>query len=131
MARRAAQHRYRSDGTVMTPARAVVLLYERLLRDLDDASAALGAADRGAAHQALVHAQEIIDGLDVALDTDVWPEGVGLRDLYHYLGRRLVEANLRGDPAAVAECRRIIEPLATAWSDAWTATNGCADAPAR
>lgn len=119
---RSARSRYRSNGSITSPGRAVVLLYERLLRDLDDAATALAGGDRATAHHPLIHAQQLVDGLDAALDVEVWPAAAGLRDLYDYVGRLLVEANLAGDRAKVEECRRILEPLASAWAEAWAAT---------
>jgi len=40
-----------------------------------------------------------------------------LRALYDYCVKRLTEANLRNDDAAVAEVVALIEPLAQSWKD--------------
>jgi len=107
--------RYQQDGTrVVSPNRLVVLLYERLLKDLDAAAALLEVGE--GAHEPLVHAQDIVDALDLALDTSQWSGGIGLRSIYEHLHRELVTANLERDIVRVRECRALVEPLAEAWS---------------
>ena len=110
-----AASRYQRDGTqVVSPDRLVVLLYERLLKDL---ASAVDLLDAGrSAHTPLVHAQDIVDGLDMSLDTSQWSGGPGLRSIYEYLHSELVAANLECDPARVKECRTVVAPLAEAWS---------------
>lgn len=120
--------RFREASEAMTPARMVVLLYERLLRDIDDARTDLAAGDRYRAHTALLHAQEIITELDAALDPDVWPEATQLSQLYRYLHARLVEANVEQNPAPLEECRGLVEPLVETWREAWS--QNAAGAPA-
>jgi flagellar protein FliS len=114
-----AANRYHRDGTqVASPNRVVVLLYERLLKDLDTAVDLL---DHGrSAHEPLVHAQDIVDGLDVSLDTSQWDAGNTLRSIYNYLHNELVTANLEHDPTRVRHCRTLIAPLADAWNNAAT-----------
>jgi flagellar protein FliS len=95
----------------------VVLLYERLLRDLDDAAAAFEAG--GPVHEPLVHAQEIVAALEAALDPAAWAGANGMASLYGHLHGQLVAANLERDPARIAHCREVVAPLAAAWRDAW------------
>ena len=112
--------RYRTDGlTSQSPQRLLVLLYERLDLDLRRAEESLSAGDRDGAHQQLVHAQDIVAELRLALDADAWTGGPALRDLYEYLERRLVEANTAKSAAVVAECRTLVEPLLDAWRSAY------------
>lgn len=116
----AARNRYQSDGgTTASPERLVVLLYQRLVRDLTEAEGAIGANEVEASHRALLHAQEIIDALDLALDRESFDGAKGLGDLYDHLHDRLVHANVRKDAVVVAECREMIEPLSEAWREAW------------
>ena len=121
----AAKSRYMTDGSGgVTGSRLVVLLYQRLVRDLVSAESAICQGDTEVAHGQLVHAQEIIEALDSALDRDVWDGAERLGALYQFLGGRLVEANVAKDPLVVASCRGLIEPLASAWQEAWTETAG-------
>jgi len=38
-----------------------------------------------------------------------------LNELYGYIGRRLMQANLRSDEPALEECLRLVQPLRDAW----------------
>ncbi len=117
-----ARRRYAGAGAeAPSSERLVVLLYERLLKDLDDAAAAL--AGGRSAHEPLTHAQEIVDALDTALDTSTWPGAEGLSALYAHLITQLVAANLERDPRRVAACREVVAPLAEAWKAAWVELN--------
>lgn len=122
-ARNALARRYRDDGRgAFTGERLVVLLYERLLADVDGAAEALSAGDRAAAGPKLVNAQAIVDALDTALQVDAWSGGAQLQSIYTYVCELLVQANVTGRPAPLAECRRVLQPLCDAWRDAWRAT---------
>jgi flagellar protein FliS len=125
-----ARARYQQHGKVASPGRSVVLLYERLLRDLDDATIAIGAKDHAAAHDALIHAQKIVDGLDLSLDRSKWNVANALGAVYEYLGNELVTANITKDQRRIAACRKVVEPLAEAWRGAWAELAGAETAGA-
>jgi flagellar protein FliS len=101
-----------------SPHRLVLMLFD----GFDDALAqALGALRDGPVEtkcRAIGRAARIVDeGLKASLDL----EGGGtlaadLRDLYAYVGLRLVQANLNNEAAALDECRRLIRPLRDAWA---------------
>jgi hypothetical protein len=80
-----ARARFVSDGlAVLTAPRLLLALYERLVRDLDDASAAIRSGSLMPAHHALLHAQDIVSELTLALDGTQW-EGAGdLTELYEW-----------------------------------------------
>ena len=127
----AAKSKYMSDGSGgVTGSRLLVLLYQRLVRDLVNAESAIDLADVETTHHLLIHAQEIIEALDAALDRTAWDGGEQLGQLYRFLATQLVEANVTKDRAVVSNCRRLVEPLADAWQEAWTATNATTPAPA-
>jgi flagellar protein FliS len=112
-------NRYHLDGNgSMSQERLLVLLYERLLRDLDDAVAAMEHRDYEGSHFTLVHAQEIVAELDAALDPGAWEGATGMSQIYSYLLDLLVAANLRKDPRLVQECISLAAPLAEAWTEA-------------
>lgn len=110
--------RARYAGTAVdtaSPARLLVMLYDRLVRDLVTADRALGSHDLSTASSELLHAQQIVLELRTSLDVTAWDAAQGLSDLYSFLHAELVEANLRKDAARVRTCREIIEPLRDAW----------------
>jgi flagellar protein FliS len=116
--------RYQADGgTALSSERAVVLLYQRLERDLDEAIDALSKDQPLAAHDPLVHAQEIIEALDATLLRDAWVGADALGSLYEHLIDQLVVANLSKDVDLVRHCRTIVAPLSEAWQQAWVETS--------
>lgn len=119
MTAQAMRARYAADSVgTASPARLLTMLYDRLVRDLTLAEAAIAASDREAVHNELVHAQEIIHELHASLDVDAWDGGPGLAQLYTFLLAELVAANVAKDAGRVAGCRQIIEPLRDAWHQA-------------
>jgi flagellar protein FliS len=94
------------------------MLYDRLVRDLTGAEAALIAGDFASANQQLVHAQDILWELLAGLDVTRWSGGPGLAALYQFLITELVGANVGKDAARVATCRELVEPLREAWHQA-------------
>jgi flagellar protein FliS len=114
-----ARARYRETTlTTMSPPQLVVALYERLGRDLAEASAAIAQRRPAQAHLALVHAQDIVMALAGALDLEVWPEGVSLKRIYDFLLERLVATNLNKDALTLAGCDQIVATLTDAWREA-------------
>ncbi len=114
-----------SVGTA-SPGRLLVMLYDRLALDLDRATAACERGVVETAHEALVHAQEIVAELHATLDVDTWPAAQNLRSVYEFLIEELSVANVEKDAARVAACRRIVAPLHAAWREA----AGIVDPPA-
>lgn len=113
------------NDTIATasPQRLVVLLYDRMLLDLRQASAALGAHDRNEANRLLSHAQEILLELRGSLRVDLWEGGPALAALYAYLIGELGRTIVDGDPTRVATCEQLVSPLRDAWHEA-AATSG-------
>ncbi len=116
--------RYQADGgSALSSERAVVLLYQRLERDLDDAVEALITGQPATAHEPLIHAQEIIEALDATLLRDAWVGADALGSLYEHLLDQLVTANTTKDVDVVRHCRTIVVPLSEAWQQAWVETS--------
>jgi flagellar secretion chaperone FliS len=108
----------REAVTTASPARLVTMLYDRLVRDLDDAELAISVSNLQAAHTLLRHAQDIVQELATSLDVASWDGGPGLQSLYTWLVERLVAANVAKDAEIVSQCREVVEPLRDAWHDA-------------
>lgn len=114
-----ARSRYAAEAlTTASPARLLVMLYDRLVRDLVTAEDALRTGDLATASTELMHAQDIVLELRTSLDLTVWAGAQGLSDLYTYLHGELVKANLQKDAARIATCRGLVEPLRDAWRTA-------------
>jgi flagellar protein FliS len=102
-----------ASRTTASPERLLCMVYDRLVLDLERASAAL--EEGTSAHEHLMHAQDIVHELLVSLDQRTWSGAKALAGVYVYLHTRLVEANVRRDPAIVAECTQHVVPLRDAW----------------
>jgi flagellar protein FliS len=98
-----------------SPAALLNMLLDRLVRDLVNATAALGERDLGRASTELVHAQAIVMELNTSLDRSKWDGAAALGELYSFIHAELVAANLRKDAAKVSSCLELVEPLRDAW----------------
>ncbi|GAA4344806.1 flagellar export chaperone FliS [Angustibacter luteus] len=113
--------RYGSDTTATaSPARLLVMLYDRLSLDLTRAHQAQLDGDREVANDNIAHAQDIIAELLTSLDVDAWEGGHNLASLYRWLIRELIAANTRMDATRTAGCITVVEPLRQAWTEAMT-----------
>jgi flagellar protein FliS len=111
--------RYLGDTiSTASPRRLVVMLYERLVRDLTQGEAAVREGQRDRANTLLTHAQDIVAELLSSLKPDVWSGGPALAQLYAYLLKELIAANVQQDANRVAVCRTLVEPLRDAWREA-------------
>ncbi|MBU2663095.1 flagellar export chaperone FliS [Actinoplanes bogorensis] len=113
------RNRYMQDSvSTASPAKLLLMLYDRLILDLGQAEEALRAGEREVAHEKITHAQEIIIELQVSLDVEAWSGAPGLANLYGYLLTELIGANIARDADRVAVCRGFLEPLRDAWREA-------------
>ncbi|HTO00318.1 MAG TPA: flagellar export chaperone FliS [Microthrixaceae bacterium] len=119
MALRSPISQFSAESAVVTQQRLLVMLYDRVMRDIDDAETAIRSGDRHACNSALLHAQEIIAELERALDPTVWDAAKELATVYMYVQGRLVRANVAQDLAALESCRVALGPLREAWTKAW------------
>ncbi len=111
--------RYLADSiATASPAKLLVMLYDRLVVDLNRGEQALIAGDRPEANTHLKHAQDIVTELHVSLDLQAWDGAAGLASLYTFVETELINANIRGDAAKVAVVRDLIEPLRDTWREA-------------
>jgi flagellar secretion chaperone FliS len=114
--------RYLSDSiTTASPAKLLIMLYDRLILDLAKGEEALRSGARELANDRITHAQEIVLELRTSLDVEAWTGAPGLASLYGWLLTELIGANIARDADRVAACRTLVEPLRDAWSEAATA----------
>ncbi|MEU8815810.1 flagellar export chaperone FliS [Actinoplanes sp. NPDC048796] len=111
--------RYLQDSiNTASPAKLLIMLYDRLILDLMQGEEALHAGELETAHEKITHAQEIVIELQVSLDVEAWSGAPGLANLYGYVLTELIGANIAKDAARVAACRTFLEPLRDAWREA-------------
>jgi flagellar protein FliS len=94
----------------------VLLLYDGAVRFLSRAQAALAERRLDDASGDLVRAQEIVLELVAGLDLERGGAlAANLRELYLFIYKTLLEANLRKDGTAIATVLRLLEPVRSAW----------------
>lgn len=101
-----------------SPARLVVMLYDRLLLDIVQGRDALRQGQRLEADKHLRHAQDIVFELRSSLHVDQWEGAPRLAGIYSWLLKELIQANVDRDADKAEECRKLVEPLREAWHGA-------------
>ena len=115
----AAAATYRDHAiTTASPARIIVLLFERLALDIDRALHALETEQPANDH--LVHAQEILIALLDALDTNAWEHAPKLANIYITVHHDLVTANVEKNQTLLHQSLTTITTLKDAWTHAET-----------
>lgn len=117
----AAAYRHLAVETALTdadPHRMIEMLYDGAVESVARARTALAGRDIPGRGAAISKAIRIIDeGLKASLDERGGEIARNLRDLYVYMTRRLLEANLNADDAALQEVGRLLDTLRGAWKD--------------
>ncbi len=117
------------DASVATasPARLLVMLYERLVLDITRARDSQRSGAVQEAHLQLMHAQDIVLELHASLKVDAtWEGGAGLASLYDYLHRQLIRANISKDVSITDSCLTLATDLCSVWREAAMASAGAA-----
>ncbi|MFJ1259833.1 flagellar export chaperone FliS [Cupriavidus sp. CuC1] len=102
-----------------SPQKLITMLYDGARTAIAQAKFHMAASDVPAKGNAITRAINIIDnGLSAALDHEQGGEiSSSLEQLYEYMTRRLLLANLRNDPALLTEVDGLLENLASAWAE--------------
>jgi flagellar protein FliS len=122
---------YRTNAVMTaTPGQLVLMLYDGALKFLDLARRAFEQPPESPhrieeINQHLLKAQAIITELQSGLNLQEGGEfAQTMNRLYSYHNRRLFEANLRKDPAPVAEVERLLREIRNAWAEMLTSHAG-------
>jgi len=109
--------RYReTDLATVSPEKIIVMLYERVVRDLEQAREAFGRGDRREVTRLVLHSQAIITELRGALDHDAGGEvAVNLENIYDWLFRQHLALLADPRPAGLEDCLKVVAPLLDAW----------------
>jgi len=113
-----ARARYLADAVATaTPARLIVLLYDRLWLDIQRAQAAQDCGDV-TARDHLQHGQQIVAELLGSLDATAWAGAGNLASLYSYLLRELIGEVVEPQPGRLAAITKIVSDLRASWQQA-------------
>lgn len=102
-----------------SPADLLLLLYDGAIKWCKLAEMHLDSGEGELAHQALLRGQDILDELVISLDFSAGGEiAQGLYQLYDYMRRRLIEANIKKDKELVIEIVGMLQELREVWLEA-------------
>lgn len=113
---------YRKLGVTSTvteadPHKLVALLLSGACERIRQAEACLSQGDLARKGKAIGEACAIVGHLNGSLDHEAGGQIAGnLSSLYDYLVRRLTEANLNNDPAALQESLQLLGEIDAAWN---------------
>ena len=98
------------------PHRLIQMLMEGALDKIAIAKGCLERNDIAGKGSHISWAISIIDGLRMSLDKTAGGDiAQNLDDLYDYMGRRLLQANIKSDPAMLDEVASLIREIKSAW----------------
>ncbi len=99
-----------------SPAELTLMLYEGAIKFCNVAIAAVENKDVQKAHTNIVKVQRIIDYLRQTLDMK-YPVAKDFENIYVYLSRRLVEANLKKDKEILEEVNTHLRSVRDTWKE--------------
>ncbi|MBN2354224.1 MAG: flagellar export chaperone FliS [Spirochaetales bacterium] len=104
-----------------TPGKLVIMLYEGAVKFINLALERMNDKHTGyeKVSNYIIKAQDIVTELMVSLDFDKGGQiAKNLFGLYLYMNRRLIEANIQKDTGILAEIKKLLTELRTAWIQA-------------
>lgn len=106
------------QNSVMTasPGELTLLLYNGCLKFINRAKKAIQEKNIQERNENLIKAQNIIQELMVTLNTDV-EISKGMMQMYDYIHRRLVEANMKNDLEVLEEAEGYVVQFRDAWKE--------------
>lgn len=113
------RNRYIQDGAgVVSQQKLLVMLYDRLVLDCEQAVVAIESKQWEASNDKLQHAQAIVLELASALNVEAWEGAQGLLDLYAWFDEELTNANVKKEAKAIAAPLKLIKQLRDTWNEA-------------
>ncbi|HHV58246.1 MAG TPA: flagellar export chaperone FliS [Firmicutes bacterium] len=117
--------RYRlMQVTTASPGQLLLMLYDGGIRFCREAGEALQAGRLEDSHRLLLKAQDIVEELRSTLNPDAGPIAHNLDNLYEYMQRRLIVANVKKDAQPAQEVAELLAGLREAWEQAVHAPGG-------
>lgn len=107
-----------SNNKVLTasPAELVLMLYDGAIKFCNIAVVAIDAKDIPKVHTNIIKAQKIIDHLRITLDMS-YPVAQDFDNIYAYVAKRLVEANVSKDKEILEEVCTHLRSVRDTWKE--------------
>jgi len=112
------QNIYKQNQVTTAPKKKLlIMLYDGAIKFLKLAVKAIEEKDNQEANTNIIKAQDIIMEFMTTLDFEAGGEiAQGLYKLYDYMYRRLIDANIKKDVAAIEEVIKYLEELRDTWA---------------
>lgn len=105
-----------SEAGFASPHRLVQMLMEGALDKIATAKGLMARKDYAGKTQHITWAGSIVTGLRTSLDVEAGGEiAANLNDLYAYINRRLIDANVDNDVAILDEVMGLLVEIKSAW----------------
>lgn len=99
-----------------SPAELTLMLYEGAIKFCNLAIMAIEQKDIAKAHMNIMKAQDIIDEFQATLDHR-YAVAKDFNDVYQYLKRRLIQANIKKDPEILEEVLEHLRTMRDTWKE--------------
>ncbi len=99
-----------------SPAELTLMLYEGAIKFINIAIMAIEKNDIIKAHNNIMKAQRIIEEFRSTLDFK-YPVAQEFENVYAYVYRRLIEANMSKDPEILEECNTHMRTMRDTWKE--------------
>lgn len=99
-----------------SPAELTLMLYEGAIKFCNIAMMAIDSNDVQKAYTNIVKAEKVIDYLRVTLDMR-YPVAKDFENIYTYLSKRLVEANIKKDKEILTEVHGHLSSVRDTWKE--------------
>lgn len=109
-----------------TPAELTLMLYEGAIKFCNIAGIAMEQKNIQKAHTNIIKTQKIIEYLRQTLDMK-YPVAKDFEDIYVYLEKRLVEANVKKDHEILDECLGHLRAIRDTWKEVMRLNRGKGD----
>lgn len=105
------------ENAILTasPEELVLMLYNGIIRFIEEAKKAIEKKDYVAANNSIQRAQDIVTELMITLDMN-YDISKNLYSLYDYMLRRLIDANIKKDVEILEEVREFAVELKETWN---------------
>lgn len=110
------QYKEQSLAT-LAPGELLVKLYDEMVKQMRIAMLSIEKKDYGAVDKSLEKTQTILHTLDSSLNMQ-YEVSANLRDLYIFIARQLLQANLKKNPKMIEECVPLVRDLRDAFEQA-------------
>lgn len=107
------------QNSVMTasPQELTLMLYNGAIKFINQGKLYIEKRNFEKAHNSIIRAQDIISELNITLNMDIELSN-NLRNLYEFIIKRLMDANINKDNFILDEILPLVEELRDTWSEA-------------